>query len=534
MLNSVERNCGSCQRASNAPLLLRLGYSLLLLIAPAVGLPAQEVEDDSTVTETITVIEASVVVELPDALSDRDIERLKPRQLVVFEDEAARMMTHLTPLAPTPSTLWHFLIYLDAPLSRPETLDRAITLLAQRAAQLTAGGEVKIVLANPQPTTVLPPTRSSSEVERALLGLASDRPGSDRIGALHAAYLETSTKPSAPLAELATASIAAETRVVQEQLDHLLRMAGEGCPQAACLLILLSDGYLLQPELYYQRTESATAAKRTTSGEAEQLSRATDELAQALAAYEWITLPLLLQDERIERDATSIPGAAVGSDFDRFRDSVGNEGWRDAPKWRPKDSADPTPAVIETLLLPITAPLRRIADVSSGALVQSEPRLVSELERLSRRWRLWYHTPQSASQELRAIEVHLVRQGIRVPAPAWIRTATPLFISEARLRGALAGLGQRGTADVAVERGKPDAYDIAVAWGLEPPFLSGGPVRLSLVRRAGDSGVKFEHRTLEAEAAPTFRYHLTAEDANVRALLVEHLSSRQWGVAVLD
>jgi hypothetical protein len=123
------------------------------------------------------------------------------------------------------------------------------------------------------------------------------------------------------------------------------------------------------------------------------LSRAVLDAAQVLAAYGWITCPM----SGGERE----PGGV-------------------------------------SFFQPQLAPLAAFPRLTAGQLLGDGRQVGSFLRGLQNRWHLWYQTPAPRDGRVRPVEVWL-DGGAQPRVPKWVRSATPLAVTEARLRNAMAG-----------------------------------------------------------------------------------------------
>jgi hypothetical protein len=182
------------------------------------------------------------------------------------------------------------------------------------------------------------------------------------------------------------------------------------------------------------------------------LSRAVLDTARVLAAYGWITCPM---------------------------------------------SGGPRQAGQASFFQPQLAPLTAFARLTAGQFLDDGRQVGSFLRGLQSRWHLWYQTPSPRDGRVRPVEVWL--DGRPQPrAPKWVRSATPLAVTEARLRNALAGDEEPSPLSLAV-RCHAVRGGTAVDLRLTPPPSSAnqaaGPVRVSFAHaEAAPAEVEFDHR----------------------------------------
>jgi len=169
-------------------------------------------------------------------------------------------------------------IYVDLPLSDDYQLTWSALLLADRASRLVKLGPVEVVVAAPQPRTVLSPTRDAAALEEALARLAFFGEAQDRLVELR--LEDGAAAPEEP---------ADERELVQRRLDALLLslVARTDGPDPRRAAILLSGGFDLDG--------------------APGIGEATVEVGRVLAAYGWRLLPLLAPEQ-----AGPLPGVRIG------------------------------------------------------------------------------------------------------------------------------------------------------------------------------------------------------------------------------
>ena len=332
-------------RANRVVVLVRSVAALVLVAAAAAALPAQEPPPaDRTFTDEIDVAESSVVVELPrlGKVSPSDFE---PDDFIVEVDGGRRRVTGVSALDlkanPRP-----VLVYVDAVLSKPETVRVGAGALARQARPLTALGPVEIVVDGGAPGGVeqrLAPSTEPRAVEAALQQIAEEDLGRD-------AYFESRNRP---------AHLPTYVDVVRGSADRLLAEAIPRCGDPPCFLFWLSDGFPAVDE----------------DGE-----RAADDLAAGLSSHGWIVVAMALhiptpdpelggpQPLSFEQWKALTPGVKMGPSGGEISRLQGL-------------SASSFDFYVE----PRYEPLRRAAIASCGAALRVEHQLEAEFERLERR-----------------------------------------------------------------------------------------------------------------------------------------------------
>ena len=246
-------------RANRVVVRVRSAAFLVLAAAAAVAPPAQEPPPaDRTFTDEIDVAESSVVIELP-RLGKVSAEEFEPEDFVVEVGGERRRVTGVSALDlklnPRP-----VLVYVDAVLSKPETVRVGAEALARQARPMTALGPVEIVVDGGAPGGAELRLRASTRprvVEAVLHEVAGEGLGRD-------AYFESRNRP---------AGLPTYTDVMRGSADRLLAEAIPRCGDPPCFLFWLSDGF--------------PAVDDTGV-------RAAGDLAAGLASHGWIVVAMAL------------------------------------------------------------------------------------------------------------------------------------------------------------------------------------------------------------------------------------------------
>ena len=223
------------------------------------ALPAQEPPPaDRVFTDEVEVTESSVVIELP-RLGKVSPEEFEPEDFVVEVGGERRRVTGVSALDlkanPRP-----VLVYVDAVLSKPETVLVGAGALARQSRPLTALGPVEIVVDGGGPGGVELRLRASTQpraVQAALQAIAGEGLGRD-------AYFESENRP---------AGLPTYVDVMRGSADRLLAEASLRCGDPPCFLFWLSDGF--------PAVDDAGV-------------RAASDLAAGLASHGWIVVAMAL------------------------------------------------------------------------------------------------------------------------------------------------------------------------------------------------------------------------------------------------
>ena len=217
---------------------------------------------------------------------------LEPQDFEVFQGGEERPVIAVEPAAGE----WQIVIYFDAALTSSAGLRWAAAALAGRGDELTALGEVTIIVADPAPRMLLPPTRDRDRLNGSLSQLARFQEGRDELMALRAEAVAERRAGVELDAELLRAVAAEEARMVRARHDDLLLelVAREG-PRPHRVLLFSSGGYDLDPGEFYRPL--IDGEPDADAGASETLTVATESLARTLAGYGWITVPLMPPDD---------------------------------------------------------------------------------------------------------------------------------------------------------------------------------------------------------------------------------------------
>ncbi|MDH3745030.1 MAG: tetratricopeptide repeat protein [Acidobacteriota bacterium] len=265
--------------------------------------------------ERITAVD--VLVELEAGAGDRDRSRELPEELdaeafeVLLDGEPQRVVGLFDPrlgatvVATEP---WCLVLYFDFTSSAPSSLRWAADILADTAADLTALGDVEIVVANPWPLRRLAPTRDAGLLAETLSGLALDPSGGQEILERRALFLEAlPVSLDLPAGELAKGLAGEEAGVIGRQLDVLVTaLAERGTAAPGRAVFLLHDGFDLEPERFY-RSEFGIAAGEAVEAP-DSLRAGVQSVAETLAGYGWTVVSLAAP----EQGPGLVPGLRIG------------------------------------------------------------------------------------------------------------------------------------------------------------------------------------------------------------------------------
>ena len=188
-------------------------------------------------------------------------------------------------------------LYFDLSLGGQAGLQAAAQALSAEADDLVAVGPVEVVVADPLPSTVLPPTAQAAALRARLDSLPREFPNAGALAALRRDFADEGTSARQDpdsYAELVNDYLDEEEQLVgnaEAGLAAWTTAAGAGTPVAATgpqLFVLVADGFDLDPARFYLR-----GGGRAPVGESA-LHRANRGLAGQLAAGGWRVIALAL------------------------------------------------------------------------------------------------------------------------------------------------------------------------------------------------------------------------------------------------
>lgn len=253
--------------------------ALFLLLAAAHAPPGPEGAPETPYAGE----ERVTAVDVPVTMAPRGGPR--PGELLARVEGAPRPVVGVE--APADAGDWRVVLYFDLALSDEHQVAWAAELLAQRLPDLLAAGPVELVVADPEPRTVVSPTRDAAAFEEplgrlALLPRADDVLVEHRLGVLR--ELEELGDPEAVPPEAWEALLAEEAAVVRRSLDSLLLALVDRSADAPArrLVLLATGGFDLAPGWLPAQPAPPSL-----------LGAAVTDLGRTLAAYGWLAVPLL-------------------------------------------------------------------------------------------------------------------------------------------------------------------------------------------------------------------------------------------------
>lgn len=368
--------------------------------------------------------------------------------------------------SPESAGAWRIVLYFDRVTTGTRSLRAAADALIEQLPALVTLGVVELVVAEPEPREVVPPTRAAEPLEEALARLFVTAEGRDDLRQARARFAarQREAGTAIPGGDAAEA-LASEERIALRQQDRWLALlaspsggadepGGSATPRAPRALVLVSDGYDLDPAPFY-------GARRLG---APPLERAVRASAEAAAQLGWTIVSLRLGDEKLPDPRRFRLSPAQGSVGGRLKLPV---------PAGPVEPAVPLPALADP-----SAPLRRLAEETGGASAAARSEVGAILTSLGRRRWLSWDGPALPAGISAAIEVRSKQGSRTVRAPRRIGAGMPAEVAVARGRALLAGEDLDVDLDLRAEAIPPSSGEPSASGRIEARIaeVAGGPV----------------------------------------------------------
>ncbi|HUP23985.1 MAG TPA: VWA domain-containing protein [Thermoanaerobaculia bacterium] len=422
-------------------------------------------------------------------------------------------------------------LYFDYGLSRSGPIQQLAGALVDRVDELLRLGLVEVVVADPDPRTILPssdrPAMLRQTLERVFVGTVTE----DSLEGRRRRFLDALARNPGDAAELANEAIADEVAMLQRQQDVLLLWANErGSPSEPTLLLLVHEGIGTDPLGFYAQHAASTGLERAVAG-----LPSLEELASTLAARGLVAAPVVLEEAPDGRTRYApTPDVPIG-----FRIGLG----------RGPDRDEGSGADLEELHTPSAAAARSLAERTGGVLLERLDQLPRWLESLRPRSMVWLAMPQPAPPDVLTLEVR-GRGGEAIAAPRYAPYPhTPPAVGAARARLAFADeletteLEVTATLRLAGTAAQPNGaeVDIVVDLSSDPDAHASGPWRFTTGVQTLDDETMVRHEVASAaaatpdatEAARAVRHTsalLLPPGAHTVLVVAEDLDSGVWGV----
>jgi len=329
-------------------------------------------------------------------------------------------------------------VYVDVPMSNTQSLAAAVRRLAGQADELVAVGEVEVVVADPMPATLLPPTREARRLRDALRGLADRGAAASVVERIRRTVLVGEAGVSRHR-DLLRARAAEEVRVVAERRLRLALWAAStpsfGRPR---FLFLVSGVYDSDPtDFYLDRLEGG--GRGGGSGGALVRQSVTDEmlletdlralrqgqnesdLGSDLAALGWMTFPVAYSD--------------LGFDTFGGADEAGHSRFVAMARGATSPLGGPSAFLFADPL----AGWSTVAAPTGGEVLASDKALRDAVRELGDLYLLTYERTGVPEGAVRDLELESRRSGARLHSLARVGEATPEGVSALATGALLAG-----------------------------------------------------------------------------------------------
>jgi hypothetical protein len=413
--------------------------TVLFALAPAAATTRAQQQPPPGFTEKVEVNVRTVLAIVTDA-KGKPIERpLSVEEVEVLEDgipakvlgvdvvrpvktagsEAGKEIpkTEVSPAAPPAEVLARMpqILYLDASLLQKKSVKKVCEITAKSLDALLARGPIEIVLADPEPRTVLPGTADPAPVRAALASLAKTAQGRDRLLDVRADFLPGASPIKGKGPELdslekhmhARAAMQEEVHLVRQSLERLGKWAGLREDRRPAILYLASDGFDLVLSDFYRNYLEGAEGDQLRMEFVPQIPKMVAQTESALANQGLMTVPLAIGGA--EAFQANSPATVGKREFSDLRNPVS-----DAPTFlfvRPLD------------------PLREIAGATGGEVVTTQENFVLTLDRLSSAVAITYRMNRPPDGRAHKLEVRTSRRGVTLRAAQSVLDAPELAAS---------------------------------------------------------------------------------------------------------
>ncbi len=459
--------------------------------------------------------------------------------LEIFEAGNAAEVLSAEPVAPGS---WSIVIYLDTAQSGETQIRRLARQLGDGLDALLALGTIEIVVADPDPRSLLLPTRDPARVGDALERMALRPESEDAVRARRRSFLsrleeiqlrkarnETEgVDPGPP----ALAALRDEIAMRRAQQDGLLSFLAERGPATSPrALVLLSDPLALDPLDFYGprvEDEAPLAGELVSLADAEEISEAAIALGWTLLA--WAPNPGGGDDDDGGLKYRPTADTPVG-----FRLRFGGD----------RKPEETTPTEPDTLEVTPTSRRRReqLAADTGGLLLGGPDGAVAELSSLARRYRVHYRAPESSGALLPyPLEVSTTDRGPTIAPALTFHGQVPEAISAMRVRrgldGEVTGESLGVVAKVSFDPRRVLTEPARLEARADPAVDS--PLRITMAAALEDDSVVMRHEEIApgvSRSEGTLFYTTDVRipaTTNATVVLVEELDTGAWGFAFAD
>lgn len=290
------------------------------------------------------------------------------------------------------------ILYLDASLLQKQSVKKVCEMTAKNLDPLLSRGPLEIVLADPEPQTVLPSTADPGPIRGALASLAKSAYGRNRLLDVRADFIPASASLKNTGGDLdanmrrihARISMQEEIHLIRQSLERLGKWAGLRADRSPAVLYLANDGFDLVLSDFYRNYLNGTDGEQIRMEFASQIPSMVATTQNLLANQGLMTIPL-----------------AIGGSEAFFANSASEVGKRPLSELRNPVSDAPTFLFARPL-----DSLRQIADATGGEVVTREDHFVLALDRLSNAVAITYRMERPPDGKVHKLEVRARREGV--------------------------------------------------------------------------------------------------------------------------
>ncbi|MDQ6891120.1 MAG: hypothetical protein M3167_00360 [Acidobacteriota bacterium] len=329
-----------------------------------------------------------------------------------------------TPPSEAPRGLPQYL-YLDTALLQRQSPREIIDAFLHHLPAVLNIGTLEVILADPQPTTLLPASTDAGQIRSVLSGLRKQLTGKEALLALRRQTLQQMRQDPGRRMQ-AQLALQEELQTLQDRWRRLETWASSPAVTPPAVLYLANDGFDLDVADVYASALSFREAVELRTQFATRLPVMVAALARTLATNGLLTNPI-----------------AVGGNVPEFAGSAANVG-----KVKLENMTRSATAPTFLFSRPLDG-LRIISDVTGGTLVNGD-RLTDALNRLANVYRVFYRSNAPPNGKPRGIDVQSRHADLSVRAPGYASTGTPEATAAERAYRALNGAPPEPGADLPV------------------------------------------------------------------------------------
>ncbi len=446
---------------------------------------------------------------------------VSPTDLAALSSSGALEIVEVGPVGGLTGS-WEVVVYVDQELTGTRSILRYLESLAGNSQALAALGEVQLILAGIDRSTVVR-SADPSLLEEVLFQQSLRSEGVHGIREVRTELLAGLETEGIDPAELTRAAIALELEILRRRSDELVHwVSSQGRGDRPRALFFLSEALGADMLAFYDSLVDDPRAAIADAGGPPDL----EELARILASYGWALFPTVVppaDDE--EEDRLSLrTNRSIG-----FRLKLGGR--------NQQDGEEAEPEVDLRLDEGRSASLTRLAEMTGGQLAASLDEIPAIVADLSSRRALEIVLPDGLVAPL-PIELTSRDPGVVIRAPGWAG-GHPEAVAEVRIRRALEGDADPGElplrARILLEAGEQEhaELDLAVDHS-EVPASQTTRLRVSVGVHLQSGELVMQHQVFDADPAsePTFSLVRPIDlpaSTDAAIVVVENLDQGGWG-----